>query len=230
MQETKMAEIGLFEAIYSARAIRRLKPDPIPDDVITKVLDAAIRAPSGSNAQSWVFIVVKDPEKRKQLGAIYQKTSSILVKMYEGAKAPPHMDPAKYERWWQSVLYLFDHMGEAPILIVPCLKQTVFAGIAGLPDDVKKRMAGAGRLAGSSIYPAVQNLTLACRAFGLGTVLTTIHAFYEDEVSEILNLPPDVQSYALMPVGYPRGKHGPISRKPVSEVACLDSYGKPWTA
>jgi len=223
-----MAEIGLFEAMYSARAIRRIKTDPVPDEIITKVLDAAIRAPSGSNAQSWVFIVVKDAEKRRQLGALYQKTSSILVKLYEGAKPPPHMDPAKYERWWRSVLYLFDHMGEAPVLIVPCLKQSIWANAASLPDDVKTRMAGAARLAGSSIYPAVQNIILACRAFGLGTVLTTIHAFYEDEAREILNLPPDVQTYALMPVGYPKGKHGPITRKPVSEVACLDSYGKPW--
>jgi len=172
--------------------------------------------------------VVKDAEKRRQLGALYQKTSSILVKLYEGAKPPPHMDPAKYERWWRSVLYLFDHMGEAPVLIVPCLKQSIWANAASLPDDVKTRMAGAARLAGSSIYPAVQNIILACRAFGLGTVLTTIHAFYEDEAREILNLPPDVQTYALMPVGYPKGKHGPITRKPVSEVACLDSYGKPW--
>lgn len=223
-----MAEIGLFEAMYTARAIRRIKSDPVPDEIITKVLDAAIRAPSGSNAQSWVFIVVKDAEKRKQLGALYQKTSSILVKLYEGAKPPPHMEQAKYERWWRSVLYLFDHMGEAPVLIVPCLKQSVWTNAASLPDDVKTRMAAAARLAGSSIYPAVQNIILACRAFGLGTVLTTIHAFYEDEARQILNLPPDVQSYALMPVGYPRGKHGPISRKPVAEVACLDSYGKPW--
>ena len=223
-----MAEIGLFEAMYTARAIRRIKTDPVPDEIITKVLDAAIRAPSGSNAQSWVFIVVKDAEKRKQLGALYQKTSGILLKLYEGAKPPPHMDPAKYERWWRSVLYLFDHMGEAPVLIVPCLKATAFSGAAGLPDDIKARMAGAARLAGSSIYPAVQNIILACRAFGLGTVLTTIHAFYEEEVRQILNLPPDVLSYALMPVGYPKGKHGPISRKPVREVACLDSYGKPW--
>jgi nitroreductase len=223
-----MAEIGLFETMYTARSIRRIKSDPVPDEIITKVLDAAIRAPSGSNAQSWVFIVVKDAEKRKQLGALYHKTSAIVAKLYEGAKPPPHMDPAKYERWFRSVLYLFDHMGEAPVLIVPCLKATVWNNAASLPDDVKARMASAGRLAGASIYPAVQNIILACRAFGLGTVLTTITGFYEDEVRQILNLPPDIQSYALLPVGYPKGKHGPISRKPLNEVACLDSYGKPW--
>jgi nitroreductase len=225
-----MAEIGLFEAIYTARSIRRIKTDPIPDEIITKVLDAAIRAPSGSNAQGWVFIVVKDAEKRKQLGAIYQKTSSILVKLYEGAKAPPHMDPAKYERWWRSVLYLFDHMGEAPVLIVPCLKQTMWTNAASLPDDVKTRMASAARLAGSSIYPAVQNIILACRAFGLGTVLTTIHAFFEEETKAVVGLPPEVSTFALMPIGYPRDKFGPVRRLPVNEVTCLDSYGKPWPA
>jgi nitroreductase len=223
-----MAEIGLFETMYTARSIRRIKTDPVPDEIITKVLDAAIRAPSGSNAQSWVFIVVKDAEKRKQLGAIYHKTSAIFAKLYEGAKPPPHMEPAKYERWFRSVQYLFDHMGEAPVLIVPCLKATVWSNAASMPDDVKARMASAGRLVGASIYPAVQNIILACRAFGLGTVLTTITAFYEDEVRQILNLPPDIQSYALMPVGYPKGKHGPISRKPLREVAYIDSYGKPW--
>jgi len=224
-----MAEIGLFEAMYTARAIRRIKPDPVPDEVIAKVLDAAIRAPSGSNAQSWVFVVVKDAEQRKRLGAVYKKASAILSKLYEGAKPPPHMDPAKYERWWKTVVDLFDHMGDAPVLIVPCLKQSIWAGASKLPDDVKARMASAGRIAGSSIYPAVQNIILACRAFGLGTVLTTIHAFFEDEVREILKLPPEVQTYALMPVGYPKGKHGPVTRKPINEVACLDIYGNAWT-
>jgi nitroreductase len=223
-----MAEIGLFETMYTARSIRRIKTDAVPDEIITKVLDAAIRAPSGSNAQSWVFIVIKDAEKRKQLGALYHKIAAPLSRLYEDGKPPPHMEPAKYERWLRSVRYLPDHMGEAPVLIVPCLKATVWNNAASLPDDVKARMASAGHLAGASIYPAVQNIILACRAFGLGTVLTTITAFYEDEVRQILNLPPDIQSYALMPVGYPKGKHGPISRKPLNEVVCIDSYGKLW--
>ena len=90
--------------------------------------------------------------------------------------------------------------------------------------------AAQARIAGSSIYPAVQNIILACRAFGLGTVLTTIHAFFEDEVRAILKLPADIQTYALMPIGYPQGKFGPVRRRPVNEVACLDEYGKPWPA
>lgn len=223
-----MAEIGLFETIYSAGAIRRLRTDPVPDEIITKILDAAIRAPSGSNAQSWVFIVVKDAEKRRQLGAVYKKASDILMKLYAGAPRPVHMDEKKYERFMKSVVHLFDHMGDAPVLLVPCLKASMWTGAANLPADIKARMAGSARIAGSSIYPAVENVILACRAFGLGTVLTTIHAFFEEEVRAILNLPQDVQTYALMPIGYPQGHHYPVKRKPVAEVACLDTYGNAW--
>jgi nitroreductase len=223
-----MAELGLFEAMYSAGAIRRLRPDPVPDEIITKVLDAAIRAPSGSNAQTWLFVVVKDAEKRRQLGAVYKKTSAILNQLYAGMPRPQHIDEKKYGRFMQAVAHLFDHMGEAPVLLVPCLRATMWSGAAALPDELKARMGGLGRIAGSSIYPAVQNVILACRAFGLGTTLTTIHAFYEDEVRSILNLPPEVQTYALMPIGYPQGHFYKVQRKPPSAVACLDSYGKPW--
>jgi len=89
-------------------------------------------------------------------------------------------------------------------------------------------MRGMTRAAGSSIYPAVQNIILACRAFGLGTVLTTVHMYFEDEFKAVLGLPPEVQTYALMPIGYPRGKFGPVTRRPLSEVAVRDRYGNPW--
>jgi len=222
-----MPETNLFDVMYSAGAIRRFKTDPVPDEIITKVLDAAIRAPSGSNAQSWAFVVVKDAEKRRQLGAVYKKASDILLKLYSGATRPDHIDEKKYDRFMKAVVHLFDHMGDAPVLLVPCLKASMWTN-AKLPDDIKARMAGSARIAGSSIYPAVQNVILACRAFGLGTVLTTIHAFYEEEVRTILNLPADVQTYALMPIGYPQGHHYAVKRKPVNTVACLDTYGNPW--
>ena len=223
-----MADTDLFEVMYSAGSIRRLRSDPVPDEIISKILDAAVRAPSGSNAQSWVFVVVKDAETRRQLGGVYKKASDILMKLYAGAPRPPHMDENKYQRFMQAVTHLFEHMGDAPVLLVPCLKASMWTGASNLPADVKARMASTARLAGSSIYPAVQNVILACRAFGLGTVLTTIHAFFEEEVREILKLPADVQTYALMPIGYPQGHHYPVKRRPLREVACLDSYGKQW--
>jgi nitroreductase len=225
-----MPEPALFETIYSSGAIRRFKPDPIPDEIITKVMDAAIRAPSGSNAQSWLFVVVKDAEQRRKLGSVYKRASDILVKLYAGAQRPEHMDEKKHERFMKAVVHLFDHMGDAPVLLVACLRASLWSGASKLPDDVKAKMAGSVRIAGSSIYPAVQNAILACRAFGLGTVLTTIHAFFEDDVRAILDLPSDVQTYALMPIGYPQGHHYTVKRKPVREVVCLDRYGKPWSA
>ena len=131
-----MAEFGLFEAMYSARSVRRIKPDPVPDEVITKVLDAAIRAPSGSNAQGWVFIVVKDAEKRRQLGAVYKKASDILTKLYAGRERPAHMDEQQYERFMRSVTHLFNHMGDVPVLLLPCLRTSMWSGAAKLPDDI----------------------------------------------------------------------------------------------
>jgi len=220
-----MADIGLFEAMYSARALRRFKPDPVPDEVITKVLDAAIRAPSGSNAQSWLFVVVKDEEKRRQLGAIYHKASQIVTKLYAERPRASHFSEEQYHRFMSSVIHLFENMHEAPVLLLACLKS---APTGTLSPEVQSAMTKVARTQGASIYPAVQNIILACRAYGLGTVLTTIHAFFEEEVKVIVGLPPEVSTFAMLPIGYPRDKFGPVRRLPVNEVACLDSYGKPW--
>lgn len=224
-----MAEIGLFEAIYSARSLRRFKPDPVPDDVITKVLDAAIRAPSGSNEQSWEFMIIKDAAQRKKIGDVYRKGGGILMALYANRVKPPHMSEDTYRKLTASATYLIDHMADAPVLLLACLKQATPAGSPPkLPPEIAAVMKSLARTSGSSIYPAVQNIILACRGLGLGTVLTTIHTFFEDEVKEILGLPPEVQTYALMPIGYPDGKFGPIKRRPMSEVAYLDKYGNHW--
>jgi nitroreductase len=116
-----MPEIALFDAIYSARALRRLKPDPVPEEIVTRILDAAIRAPSAGNAQNWAFIVVRDSEQRRQLGMIYRKASDIASKMYKARARPAHMTDEQYQRMLNSGAYLWDHMGDAPVLLVPCL-------------------------------------------------------------------------------------------------------------
>ncbi|HEY6421414.1 MAG TPA: nitroreductase family protein [Candidatus Binataceae bacterium] len=223
-----MPEIGLFEAMYSARALRRFKPDPVPDEVITKILDAAIRAPSGSNEQTWQFLVVKDEGQRKKIGDIYQRGGGILKALYANRTRPPHMPEEQYNKLMASAYYLIDHMAEAPVLLVAGLKQATGGAPPSLPPEAAAAMRTMARASGSSIYPAVQNIILACRAFGLGTVLTTIHMFFEDEFKAILDLPAEVQTYALLPIGYPRDKFGPIRRRPVSEVAYLDRYGNAW--
>jgi len=167
-----MTEIGLFDAIYSARALRRLKPDPVPDDVITRILDAAIRAPSAGNAQNWIFLVVRDAELRRGLGAIYRKASDIASAMYAARGRPPHLSEEQYRQLMTSGAYLLDHMGDAPVLLLPCLRERPPPPREALPAAMQaiyaRELAYSDRIHGASIYPAVQNIILACRAFGLG--------------------------------------------------------------
>jgi len=227
-----MSEIGLFEAIYSARALRRLKSDPVPEEIITRILDAAVRAPSAGNAQNWAFIVVRDAELRRRLGMIYRKASDIASEMYKARPRPAHMTDEQYQRMLVSGAYLWDHMGEAPVLLVLCSQERAAPARETLPPSLaatyEQELAYERRIRGASIYPAAQNIILACRAFGLGTLITTNHIRCEDEVKALLGLPADVTTYALMPIGYPEGKFGPLARKPVSAVAHADRWGAGW--
>jgi len=225
-------EIGLFEAIYSARAIRRFRRDPVPDELIRKILDTAIRAPSGGNAQSWAFVVVRDPDTRRQLGAIYRKASDIAEAVYAARGRPPHLTEQQYARFMASGKYLWDHMGEAPVLLLPCSRRPVLPPLEALPLDIRARwkdeVAYGERIRGASIYPAAQNIILACRALGLGTVITTNHIRCEDEVKALLGIPEDVSTWALMPIGWPIDKFGPLTRRPLGEVAHADRWGAAW--
>ena len=227
-----MADIGLFEAIHSARAIRRLKPDPVPDALIERVLDAAIRAPSGGNAQNWAFVVVRDPATRRALGAIYRKASDIAAAVYAARGRPTHLSERQFGRMLAAGGHLWEHMGEAPVLLIPCGDRPVVPPPAALPPAVaatyEGELAYADRIRGASIYPAVQNIILACRALGLGTVITTNHIRCEAEVKALLGIPEDFATYALMPIGWPLDPFGPLTRRPVAEVAHADRWGSPW--
>src|SRR5260370_22837641 len=112
-----MPDIELFDAIYSARALRRLKPDPVPEEIITRILDAPVRAPSPGNAQNWAFVVVRDAEQRRRLGMIYRKASDIGSEAYKARGRPAHMNDDQYRRFLTSGAYLSDHLAEAPLLL-----------------------------------------------------------------------------------------------------------------
>src|SRR5262245_30859115 len=191
-----MSDIGLWETMYSARALRRLKPDPVPEEIITKILDAAIRAPSAGNSQHWVFVVVRDPELRRELGVIYRKASDIAKAIYQARARPEHMTGEQYQRMMSSGAYLWEHMGEAPVLLVPCLRDRPVPPRDSLPAAVQlnyeEEVAYNDRVRGASIYPAVQNIILACRALGLGTLITTNHIRLEGAVKALLGIPDDV--------------------------------------
>jgi nitroreductase len=228
-----MTEIGLFEAMYTARALRRLKPDPVPQELIARVLDAAIRAPSAGSQETWEFIVVRDAALRRALGAIYRKASEIASAMYAARGRPAHLSEEQYQRMLKSGAWLWEHMGEAPVLLVVCQRDRPTPPRASLPPAMQsfheRELAYAERIRGASIYPAAQNIILACRALGLATLITTNHIRCEEEVKALLGIPDHVLTYALMPIGYPRNKFGPVVRRPVGEVAHADRWGTAWS-
>ena len=130
----------LFEAINTARALRRFKPDPVPDEVLSKILEAGIRAPSGSNEQTWLFVVVKDPEQRHKLGEVYRKGG--VDGPYADRVKPEHMDQKQYDKLTASATYLIDHMADAPVLLLACLQPgQVGAPPAKLPRRWRQRCA-----------------------------------------------------------------------------------------
>ncbi len=207
----------LFDIVYSMRAMRRLKPDPVPDDLIIQVLEAGLQAPNGGNNQTWHFIVIKDMEMKKKVQVWYKKAlDEVVGPRYAASAPPPGSDADRYHRQHEAVEYLTDHFHEAPVWIVCCIKHN--------PGETP------GRAAGASIYPAVQNMMLACRALGLGTNLTTRHLLFEEETEKALELPEGVKSYAILPIGYPMGNFGRVTRGELGEFVSFDRIGNPWPA
>ena len=200
--------MDVFEALGTLRAMRRLKLDPVPDDALWKILDAAIKAPSGGNRQPWNFTVVRDAEAKRRLGEYYLDGWN---KAYvQGPGRATQTDP-RLAGVYRSAEHLAHHLAEAPVLIIA---------------SVRSDGQAVGPLAGASIYPAVQNLMLAARALGLGTTLTTLHKFHEREVKELLGIPDGVETMALIPVGWPKGRFDTPIRLPVEKVVYWDRWGE----
>jgi nitroreductase len=205
---------GLFETIFSTRAMRRLRPDPVPRELIEKILRAGQAAPSGGNTQEWGFVIVESPQVKAQIQVYYKRVyDEFVAKLAAGRIAELPNGPArdKLQRQYDAVRHLTEHLHEAPVLIIPCLK-------------VSHGATGQG--AGASIYPAAQNMLLAARALGLGATLTTRHIMYRKEVDAILGLPDEMASFAIIPIGYPTGKFGPVARGPLEEVTHYDRWGQ----
>lgn len=208
-------EIGLFEAMFTQKAIRRLKPDPVPDELITKLLDAATKAPSGGNRQPWSFVVIREDATKQKIGEWYRDAwDGTYGKMPQEARTADE----QFARMYRSAEYLAFNLAESPVFILVCAQ--------GIPP-------GLGSAASSShygsVYPAVQNLLLAARGLGLGASLTTLHKFHEDDVKGLLGIPENIETIALIPIGYPRGRYGPKTSRPASEVTYDERWGNPRT-
>jgi nitroreductase len=201
---------SLVEAIYSLRAMRRLAPDPVPEEALRFLVDAATQAPSASNAQDWAFVVVTDPGQRRRLGELYREVGRAVIR--DGALAGGRLAP-ETEKVYRNAMRLVEGMGDAPALIV-------VAARGPHPADPARAAAWYG-----SLFPAVQNLMLAARARGLGTTLTTLHKLREAEVKAVLGIPDDWETVALIPVGRPLGRFGRPRRTPSAQVTHWDRWG-----
>jgi len=212
--ETNTAPADLFEVIRTTRSMRRLKADAVPNELVRRILEAAVCAPSGGNMQRWRFVVVRDPQIKQTVGALYGRAwDEIVAPRYRAGEPAPGTTRDRFLRMLNSAGHLAHHIHEAPVWIVPCLQ-----------GDAPTRTSG------SSIYPAVQNMLLAARALGLGATLTTLYLSFEKEAEAALGLPPDWHSYALIPIGYPLGRFGPVRRVPLEEVVYTDQWGRAYRA
>jgi nitroreductase len=204
-----------FEILGTTRSMRRLKPDPVPDELIKKILEAGISAANGGNTQTWRFLVIKDPAIKKAVQVWYKKAfDEVIGPRYAASPVPPGVTAERFGKQHGAVEYLTEHFHEAPVWIVACLMDG--------PNP--------NRATGASIYPAVQNMLLATRALGLGSTLTTRHLLHAKESEAALGLPEGVHSYAILPIGYPMGKFGPVGRGKLADFVYLDKWNQPYPA
>jgi nitroreductase len=216
-----MSEIELYAAMQTTRAVRRLRPDPIPDDVLRRVLQAATWGPSGGNRQPWRIVVVRDAAIKLGLQRLYEaRWTDYAARGRAGLQGVTDSARKRTESALSAGDYLAAHWHEAPAILVFCFDpRGVFS------TDV--RLGRVPVVGGASIYPAVQNALLACRAEGLGCVLTTLLCADEPEIRPMLGLPEPWGTAAFLPVGYPVGRgHGPISRRNIEEMVFIDRWGQ----
>jgi nitroreductase len=202
--EIDIAQIGedvrLLDGIRTTRAIRRLKPDPVPRALLRKVCEAGTFAPSGGNRQPWFFIAVTDPARRAWVAERYRRAFHAYIQpAREAAKDPSY--PASKRRTLDAALHLADHLHEVPVHLF----------VAGWTRRGQPQL--------QALFPAIQNILLACRAVGLGASVTTVHTAFGEEVDQWLGLPAKAPTCALLPIGWPRGRYSRPQRRPVD--TCL---------
>lgn len=222
------------------RAMRRLRPDPVPDELVQQVIEAASWAGSANHLQRYSFVVVTDRDQMARLAEIWQ----AIVEFYQQtflAVDRPDVEQDVYRRTLDAVAYQAEHFAQTPVLIVACYD---FGTYASAVRSRMLRVPGAFRRFGArrtltmlrntptltnrteaaSIYPAVQNLLLAARSLGLAANMSTWHLMAEGEVKGVLGIPRGVHTYALIPLGWPAGKFGLVRRHPVEEVVHRDRW------
>jgi nitroreductase len=206
-------DLGVVDRLLTTTRAVRKRLDlsrPVPLQVVRECLEIALQAPTGSNAQTWRWLVVSDPERRRRIAELYQNPP----RRRDAPRTEPLVpDSPQQQRVAESAMYLTAHMAEVPVLVVPCVLNA--GGAAGWAP---------------SIYPAVWSFLLALRSRGLGSVITTVHLYRRDEAAALLEIPDGYEQACLLPVAYYTGHDfKPAERKPTSEVCFLDRWDNPLT-
>lgn len=234
------ADAPVMEVMRTMRSMRRLKPDPVPDELLMSLVEAATWGPSGGNQQAYSYVVVTDRGQMARLAELWRVVCDFYLESF-GRAMPAHMSEEEFDRLKRAVLYQRDHFEDTPAVIVPCYDlgdwqkrvaaewRRVAGALAGLgprraASFLLGNLNGTDRLASSSVYPGIENLLIAARAHGLGATLTTWHLFLEPEFKEVLGIPRRVRTFAIVPVGWPKGRFGPVRRRPVEEVVHRDRW------
>ena len=211
----------LVDAMLTQRAVRRVLPDPVDDAVVLKTIELALKAPTGSNGQNWEFVVVKDRAVKEQFAARYRQAWALYGGMGKRVAAG---DEAML-KILRAVEWQVEHFADIPVIVVPCLRAGMKEG--RVPYTPMLHVASSSFF--GSIYPSVQNLLLAARAMGLGASLITLPLWSVTSARAILGLPLSVTPCCMVPLGWPRGRYGPTTRRPVGDVVHLDRFGQqPW--
>lgn len=205
-----------FDLVSDVRAMRRLKPDPVPEALLEKVLEAGVQAPSGMNTQPWAFVVLRETSAKRWFADHYKAAIESRFSTTDVAGK----SSSTFAKQWRAVEYQKDHMHEFPLLLLVCGKRD-------WPFKVpESERVGKAPPNYGAVYPCVQNILLACRALGLGAALTTMHQVFEDALHKRFAIPEEYGVVVTIPIGFPIGKFGPVSRKPAKDVTYYDRWGE----
>lgn len=211
-----LARLGMpmDEAMRTQRAVRRLHLEPVSHDVLLPLLELSLRAPTSSDSQDWHYVVVEDPAQKAKLATLYRRLYNVFNPFLERqARADEQQRRNMAPGQWQA-----EHFEQLPVFVIPCYRKNLKHHPTGRPQISVSSFYG-------SVFPAVQNLLLACRAVGLGASLQTLPIWWVPSVRRILGLPRNVVPVCIIPIGWAKGRYGPTTRRPIGEVVHLDRFG-----
>jgi nitroreductase len=207
-----------FDLVSNVRAMRRLKTDPVPREFILKVLNAGVQAPSGQNTQPWRFVLIESAERKAWFA---QRYAHAIRSRFGFTREQVEQREGKLGRQLRALQYQMDHLHEAPVILL-------VAGERDWPFKVAQEdRVGLAPPNFGAVYPCVQNILLACRAVGLGAALTTMHQVFEDELHDYFGIPQDFGVIVAMPIGWPMGRFGTVTRIPAEAKTHVDHWDNP---